>query len=34
MKLQFARRMDQFGAGIFNQLDEKRRAVEAGGILR
>ena len=31
MKLQFARRMDQFGAGIFNQLDEKRRAVEAAG---
>lgn len=31
MKLQFARRMDQFGAGIFNQLDEKRRAVEASG---
>ena len=23
--------MDQFGAGIFNQLDEKRRAVEAAG---
>ena len=23
--------MDQFGAGIFNQLDEKRRAVEASG---
>lgn len=31
MKMQFARRMDQFGAGIFNQLDEKRRAVEAAG---
>ena len=31
MKMQFARRMDQFGAGIFNQLDEKRRAVEASG---
>ena len=31
MKLQFARRMDQFGAGIFNQPGEKRRAVEAAG---
>ena len=31
MKMQFARRMEQFGAGIFNQLDEKRRAVEAAG---
>ena len=31
MKMQFARRMDQFGAGIFNQLDEKRRTVEAAG---
>lgn len=31
MNIQFARRMDQFGAGIFNQLDEKRRAVEAAG---
>ena len=31
MNLQFARRMDQFGAGIFNRLDDKRRAVEAQG---
>ena len=32
MNMQFARRMEQFGAGIFNVLDEKRREREAAGI--
>lgn len=31
MNMQFARRMEQFGAGIFNVLDEKRREREAAG---
>lgn len=31
MNMQFARRMEQFGAGIFNVLDEKRRERENAG---
>lgn len=31
MNMQFARRMEEFGAGIFNVLDEKRQAREHAG---
>ena len=31
MQMHFARRMDAFGAGIFNLLDDKRREMEAAG---
>ena len=31
MEFQFASRMDQFQAGIFSVLDQKRREVEASG---
>ena len=31
MEFQFASRMEQFQAGIFGVLDQKRREVEASG---
>ena len=34
MEFQFAKRMDMFQAGIFNVLDDKRKELQAQGLVR